>query len=51
MSNNNKIFIKSQGDRCIGILKIGVKKLFVQDWAGKMLEITPMCVLDFYVNE
>lgn len=51
MSNDNKIIIKSQGNRCIGIIKVGVKKLFVQDWVGKMIEITPLCVLDFYVNE
>ena len=51
MSNANKIIIKAQGNRCIGIIKVGVKKLFITSQSGRMEEINPLCVLDFYVNE
>ena len=51
VSMGNKILIKSQGNRCLGFIKVGEKKLFVQNRVSKMTEITPMCVLDFYVHE
>ena len=35
----------------IGMLKVGRKKLFLLDQAGKPNEMSPMCVLDFYVTE
>ena len=35
----------------VGMLKVGRKKLFLLDSAGKPNEMTPMCVLDFYVTE
>ena len=36
----------------LGILKVGTKKLFVtRDGDGRMSEIEPCCVLDFYVHE
>ena len=35
----------------IGMLKVGRKKLFLLDGAGKPNEMSPMCVLDFYVTE
>jgi len=51
ISNAYKIYIKCDGNKCIGILKVGTKKLFVQNRIGNIVEITPLCVLDFYVNE
>lgn len=30
---------------------MGKKKLFIRDELGKIKEITPLCVLDFYVHE
>ncbi|CAB4423922.1 unnamed protein product [Rhizophagus irregularis] len=35
----------------VGILKVGIKKLFVMDRLGRQHEIEPLCVLDFYVHE
>ena len=35
----------------VGMLKVGRKKLFLLDTSGKPNEMTPMCVLDFYVTE
>jgi len=42
-----------RGERTVnGILKTGRKKLFIRDSvSGKMHEIEPLCVLDFYVHE
>ena len=42
-----------RSDRAInGMLKVGRKNLFIRDYAtGKMNEINPLCVLDFYVHE
>lgn len=37
--------------KCIGILKVGVKKLFVRSAAGQLHELEPLCVLDFFVHE
>jgi len=35
----------------IGFLKIGVKKLFIRNEFASIKEISPMCLLDFYVHE
>lgn len=35
----------------IGILKSGLKNLFIRRAGGEMHEIRPVCVLDFYVHE
>ena len=35
----------------IGLLKVGVKKLFIRTDMGQIKEISPLCVLDFYVHE
>ena len=35
----------------VGILKVGIKKLFVYDAQGQQHEVDPLCVLDFYVHE
>ena len=38
-------------NKCVGIIKVGVKKLFVRNHSGAIKEINPLCVLDFYVHE
>jgi alpha-tubulin N-acetyltransferase 1 len=43
--------MKYSSNKCIGILKIGQKKLFIQNKVGQTIEISPICVLDFYVHE
>jgi GNAT superfamily N-acetyltransferase len=50
-SSNHRLFIKSQENKVIGILKVGTKKLFVRDERANYYEINPLCVLDFYVHE
>ncbi|KAI9143026.1 touch receptor neuron protein Mec-17-domain-containing protein [Paraphysoderma sedebokerense] len=43
-------FIEDEGN-IVGLLKVGFKKLFLVDQTGRHLEISPLCVLDFYVME
>ena len=35
----------------MGFLKTGKKNLFYRDYVGNVKQITPLCVLDFYVHE
>ncbi|KAG5461667.1 MAG: hypothetical protein BJ554DRAFT_6099, partial [Olpidium bornovanus] len=35
----------------MGLLKVGRKNLFITDALGRQHELSPMCVLDFYVHE
>jgi alpha-tubulin N-acetyltransferase 1 len=39
------------GKKCLGLLKIGKRNLFIRNESGMMKEIKPLCVLDFYVHE
>ena len=50
-SSDNKIYLKSDGSKVVGILKTGSRKLFYTDEIGKILELSPVCLLDFYVHE
>jgi len=50
-ANCHTLYIKAEGNKCIGFLKTGVKKLFIRDRTGSIHEIQPRCVLDFYVHE
>jgi len=43
--------MKAEGNKCIGILKVGFKHLFVRNRSGAICEINPLSVLDFYVHE
>ena len=38
-------------NKVIGLLKVGVRKLFIRNEHGQIKEISPLCVLDFYVHE
>ena len=37
--------------KVLGFIKVGPKKLFLFDKAGRHHEMLPLCVLDFYVHE
>lgn len=50
-SSDNKIYLKIASNKVVGILKTGTRKLFYTNEIGRMLEITPLCLLDFYVHE
>jgi hypothetical protein len=54
MAHSDHVLIlahSADGKMCHGLLKCGTKNLFIRDERGTMHEITPMCVLDFYVHE
>jgi alpha-tubulin N-acetyltransferase 1 len=38
-------------NKAIGFLKMGKKNLFIRNNIGTIKEISPLCVLDFYVHE
>lgn len=48
---DQRIYIRVVQNRVEGMLKVGPKNLFYRDKAGRCKELTPICVLDFYVNE
>ncbi|XP_062515725.1 alpha-tubulin N-acetyltransferase 1-like [Corticium candelabrum] len=42
----------NHGKGCvIGFIKVGQKRLFLVDRTGALHEVTPLCILDFYVHE
>ena len=45
------MYLKAEGNKVLGLLKVGVKKLFIRNEMGNIKEISPLCVLDFYVHE
>ena len=49
--SNHRIVIKASQDKVLGMLKVGVKKLFLRDMYYNYHEVFPLCVLDFYVHE
>lgn len=50
-SSNHRIFMKAEGNRTLGFLKVGYKKLFLRDRNYNYHETNSLCVLDFYVHE
>ena len=50
-SSDNKLYIKTDGRQVLGFLKTGYRKLFYTNEIGKIVEMTPLCLLDFYVHE
>ena len=51
INSNQSIYLKIEENKIIAFLKVGFKKLFFWNEINKIHEITPLCVLDFYVNE
>lgn len=51
MTNEDRLFIKADGNKVLGILKTGPKYLFYRGLEGEVLEVSPVCVLDFYCHE
>lgn len=45
------MYLKVEGNFVLGFLKTGYRNLFHRDNNGKINEIKPLCVLDFYVHE
>lgn len=51
VGTNQRLYIKTEGSKVVGILKIGERDLFYRDQIGDIKELTCACVLDFYVHE
>lgn len=45
------MYLKVEGKKAIGFIKIGHRKLFIRTRTNALVEMTPLCVLDFYVSE
>eukprot|EP00347_Sterkiella_histriomuscorum_P021537 403333630 len=50
-ANGHRLYAKISGNTCIGMIKVGTKKLFVRNRSGGIIEMSPISVLDFYVHE
>lgn len=48
-SPTHRLYLLCEAGKCLGILKVGVKKLFIRNKVGALTEIDPLCVLDFFV--
>lgn len=46
-----RLYLFLEEKKVVGMIKIGTKKLFIRNELDIHREITPMCVLDFYVHE
>jgi hypothetical protein len=42
-SGDNTIYIKSEGDKVVGFLKTGYRRLFQRNLAASITEINPLC--------
>ena len=50
-ASDHRLYFKTEGKTVIGLLKVGPKNLFIRNEQGTIKEISPICVLDFYVHE
>ena len=51
LASDHTIYICTSSTQVLGILKMGKKHLFIRNKIGNIVEITPLCCLDFYVHE
>jgi alpha-tubulin N-acetyltransferase 1 len=58
VGTDNRIYLKVDGNKVLGLLKVGERNLFYRDYVfrflneiGTIKEMKPTCVLDFYVHE
>ena len=49
--SNHRIVIKAQQNKVLGFIKVGTKKLYVRDRYYNYHNVSPLCVIDFYVHE
>lgn len=50
-TSDNRLYMRAENNKVLGMLKVGVKRLFIRNDSGAIKEINPLCVLDFYVHE
>ena len=49
--SDQRLYLKVDGATVQGFIKVGTKDLFYRDPSGRCKEISPLCVLDFYVHD
>lgn len=49
--SDQRLYLKVEGSSVQGFIKVGGKDLFYREPSGRCREISPLCVLDFYVHE
>ena len=45
------MYFKVDGRKVVSMLKVAVRKLYLRAEDGQMRDVSPLCVLDFYVHE
>ena len=50
LSGDHKLFVYAAGGLVGGMLKVGYKHLFVRNQRAELVEMNPLCVLDFFVT-
>lgn len=50
-NTNQRLYLISAERKALGILKVGCKKLFIRTATAALVEIDPLCVLDFFVHD
>ena len=50
-TSDTRLYLRCEGNRTLALLKVGIRKLFIRNEMGAIKEISPLCVLDFYVHE
>ncbi|KAJ1555342.1 Alpha-tubulin N-acetyltransferase 1 [Cladochytrium tenue] len=50
-TNAQEANLFSQARRAFGLLRVGPKNLFVADGYGNHVQLSPLCVLDFYIAD
>lgn len=50
-ASNHMLVLAVEQRKLVGMLKAGQKKLFLRNTAGSLHETSPICLLDFYVEE
>ena len=50
-SSDHVVYIASNSKSALGFIKVGHKKLFIHSYNGTIVEMVPLCVLDFFVHE
>lgn len=49
-ASDQVLYMQHEGNKALGFIKVGKRRLFIHH-LGRMREIVPLCVLDFYVHE
>ena len=49
--SDNRVYMKVKGSRVEGMMVVGSRTVMYRDDRGKCVDISPLCVVDFYVHD